>query len=336
MEYSGQPTGNNVHGSITSTNHYFDVRFEDDPSTQLRQQLDELQATVLSQITLEFRTLHERLDTVENKFNEVLSSPLIGTRISGLTPQYGVTPSTNVPPRPVHQGISNSIKQYSVVPQVSTPTVSSPLVASSIQIVRPPVASGAEAHTALTPVSQLPSEESAKVKVLLRQFAAQAMGYIEKNASSYTNVNNNTGAITTMKKFDMYDSASWDQFVETHFPHVQKSDLKEELVKIVSVKVKNTKARFKKKLSESPQTHRSLQQPQHHVDHAQRVNRQQQSPPLSDAMSDGISTPPVKRFNSGTLLKIEKSALAHSQVTHQVPEAVITSSVHHNSNFSLL
>ncbi|KAK9766831.1 hypothetical protein K7432_003794 [Basidiobolus ranarum] len=249
MNYPEQP-GNVVHDSMgaNGNHHYFDVREVDDVGSQIRQQLDDIQTTILSQVAVEFRTIHERLDVLEDKINEAFGLPstrTIQARISGLETKFSDFLGNHTSRAPLQNNPGTPTNIRSTIPQTSTP--STHLTPVQARLIRTPVnGQMLTTHTNLTPVSQLPSEESAKVKVLLRQFAAKAMNYIEKNASSYTNINNNVGAITTMKKFDIYDSSTWDQFVEQNFPHVQKNDLRDELVKIVSVKVKNTKARFKK------------------------------------------------------------------------------------------
>ncbi|ORX90896.1 hypothetical protein K493DRAFT_339711 [Basidiobolus meristosporus CBS 931.73] len=296
MNYPEQSAGNVVHDSMAANpnHHYFDVREVDDVGAQLGPFI-------------------ERLDALEEKINEafgICSAQAIQARVSGLESKFnellgGQASRAPIPSNPT--GTPTSIR--TTLPQ--TPTPPTHLTPAQTRLLRTPVSGPMlTTHTSLTPVSQLPSEESAKVKVLLRQFASKAMNYIEKNAVSYTNVNNNVGAITTMKKFEIYDSPAWDHFVEVNFPHVQKNDLKDELVKIVSVKVKNTKARFKKRLSESHPTQRHLV----HSQQAQHPEQEHQpSPQFSDTMSDGIMTPPAKRMCTASPLDIKNAGVPDTQ-----------------------
>ncbi|KAK9762419.1 hypothetical protein K7432_011865 [Basidiobolus ranarum] len=229
--------------------HYFDMRTGNlvDTPLHLRHYLEEIQNNLLSQIAVDFRSLHERLDGIEEKLETALRmSPanLLHARLSGIEANLNelLTSSQKPPPN----SLANDGQPYEAIIQTpvrrQVPDSSTKHRTDSDSIIN--------ALSPTTPVSQLPSEENAKVKVLLRQFAASAMSHIEKNASTFTNVNNHVGAISTMKKFGIYDSPTWDNFAQLHFPHVLKSDLVDELVKIVSVKVKNTKARYKKVVSD--------------------------------------------------------------------------------------
>ncbi|KAK9693454.1 hypothetical protein K7432_013916 [Basidiobolus ranarum] len=229
--------------------HYFDLRTGDlvDTHLHLRQCLDDFQEATLSQLAVEFRALHDHLDIVEDKLETVrIMSPAnvlhaklstIETKLNDLLKNIQISPvsskQTNetLTQTPTRQHLADNLPNFQTGPITETNT-----------------------QAPLTPVAQLPSEENAKVKVLLRQFAANAMSSIEKNAFSFTNVNNHVGAVSAMKRSGIYDSPAWDNFVQLHFPHVLKSDLRDELIKIVSVKVKNTKARYKKRLltSRSP------------------------------------------------------------------------------------
>ncbi|ORX89690.1 hypothetical protein K493DRAFT_66093 [Basidiobolus meristosporus CBS 931.73] len=233
----------------TNPGHFFDLRAESlvDMPFHWKQYFEELQNAMLSQITLNFRSLHERLDGVEEKLEYVLRTSAgnyWNAKVSGI--EATLDSLTNTTPKPPH------LSRNDHLPVEGTPGRQH--IPDSSTTPRPNPNSISNALSPTTPVSQLPSEESAKVKVLLRQFAAGAMNYIDKNATTFLNVNNHAGAISTMKRFGLYESPAWDNFTQLHFPHVLKRDLTDELVKIITVKVKNTKARYKKKHSTSQST----------------------------------------------------------------------------------
>ncbi|KAK9675154.1 hypothetical protein K7432_016620 [Basidiobolus ranarum] len=293
MNYTQQEQGLIVHPSDSlppNPGHpYFEMREVDDVGTQIRQQLTNFHATLVSHIAVEMRSLHDRIGVIEGKLDELMDtdSRTLQMRLSEIENKlsevsYSQPPQNNgrsigngiaTSSSNVNNGIGNngSVEGNTVVGIPQTPTSQNRLGVNIQRLNQTPTPmtpsttgtnSSEQSPASLAQtgmmvpimanssreslVSQLPSEESAKVKVLLRQFAGKAMSHIEQNAPNYASVNNHVGAITTMKSFDIYDSPTWDQFVEANFPHISKPDLKDELVKIVSVKVKNTKARYKK------------------------------------------------------------------------------------------
>ncbi|KAK9760518.1 hypothetical protein K7432_015369, partial [Basidiobolus ranarum] len=345
MNYAQQEQGLVVHPSDSlppnSGHPYFEMRDVDDVGTQIRQQLTNFHATLVSHIAVEMRSIHERIGTIEGKLDQIVNTETrtLQMRLSEIENKlnevaYSQPPKNNnrstgsgmVATSNVNNGNNNgnmtgkasvgipqtptSLNRLGVnVPSLNqTPTPMTPSTtgtnsseqspASLVQTgMMVPIMANSSRETL---VSQLPSEEGAKVKVLLRQFAGKAMAHIEQNAPHYVNINNHVGATTTMKQFDIYDSAAWDQFVETNFPHISKSDLKDELVKIVSVKVKNTKARYKKRASDShhPQPNQQLQ--------------------LPDTMSESEASPSPKRLCATPTVINESELLVQQSV--QLPK----------------
>ncbi|ORX97219.1 hypothetical protein K493DRAFT_15674 [Basidiobolus meristosporus CBS 931.73] len=305
----------NFHATIAS-HIAVEMRSLHDRIGAIEGKLDEL-------MTNDSRTLQMRLSDIENKLSEITYSQPPknstgsvgnGPASSGIINDGGIVTSGSdsnlligIPQTPASQTrLGVNVSRLNQTPTPLTPSTTgtnsseqSPASLAQSGMMMPIVAhSGRESL-----VSQLPSEESAKVKVLLRQFAGKAMTYIEQNAPAYVNVNNHVGAITTMKRFDIYDSAIWDQFVETNFPHISKPDLKDELVKIVSVKVKNTKARYKKRASNSQ--------------HSQ-LNQQLQ---LTDPMSESEASPSPKRLCSTPTGLNDNELLVQQPV--QIPQSHI-------------
>ncbi|KAK9762641.1 hypothetical protein K7432_011445 [Basidiobolus ranarum] len=346
MNYTQQEQGLVVHPSDSlppnSGHPYFEMRDVDDVGTQIRQQLTNFHATLVSHIAVEMRSIHERIGTIEGKLDQIMNteSRTLQMRLSEIENKLNEI-TYSQPPKSSARSTANGITATNSVNNVNNNGILTGN--ASVGISQPPnslnrlgvnVPSLNQTPTPMTPsttgtnsseqspaslaqtgmmvpimsnssretlVSQLPSEEGAKVKVLLRQFAGKAMAYIEQNAPAYVSINNHVGATKTMKRFDIYDSATWDQFVETNFPHISKSDLKDELVKIVSVKVKNTKARYKKRASDShhPQPNQQLQ--------------------LPDTMSESEASPSPKRLCATPTALNENELLVQQSV--QLPQS---------------
>ncbi|ORX99337.1 hypothetical protein K493DRAFT_110887 [Basidiobolus meristosporus CBS 931.73] len=181
--------------SLTGTvGHYFDMRTGDLVDTQfhLRQYFEDFQTATLSQIAIEFRGLHERLDGVEERLETARIMSPANVLSSKLTTIESKLNDILSPFQKEHQNLPASCLQaYETLTHTPTrqPFNGNPAKPTSG---RNPTSN---TLSAATPVSQLPSEESAKVKVLLRQFAANAMNSIEKNAFSFANVNNHVGGM---------------------------------------------------------------------------------------------------------------------------------------------
>ncbi|KAK9722203.1 hypothetical protein K7432_002835 [Basidiobolus ranarum] len=280
-------------GLVEESNEHT-IRFDPNMTSvshQINQLVGEFQTNVLSQLALEFQTIHERLDAIEERvttLGNISANRSVQTRLVNIENQlneFSVTSPTLRDLLPKNQIVQSKEETPTTFLQASlnqtqantnTQFQLSQLANTHLYSSSGPSDSNEQTQIGIhgqssslipiisdgvrdVPVSQLPTEENAKVKVLLRHFASKAMSYIEDNPSLYTNVNNNFGAISTLKKIHLYDSPAWDEFVKLNFPYVSKTDLKSELIKILSVKVKNTKARFKKRTSMSTETN-DLQQ----------------------------------------------------------------------------